>query len=306
MTDTPFQTLAYQRAWWRYLQPSDSSLHTVTIRDATSHLDAIACFFLVDDVLFFNGCVEETDYLDLIAPVARAQVAWTAVFDCLLSSGFPDWAAMDLCNVPANSRTRTILPELAKRHGLRFSEEVHEVCPVIELPSTFDEYLTSLPKKQRHEIRRKLRRAHGAGVSVRTISPGDNLAEAVEEFLELLQKSTMEKRDWLNDGRRAVFQATASAAMEAGTLSLMFVEVEDKKAAALFNFKYNDRVWVYNSGLDPETYGSLSLGVVATAKAIESAIAQRFSRFDFLRGSESYKYRFGAEDTYIYRLRVTR
>jgi CelD/BcsL family acetyltransferase involved in cellulose biosynthesis len=46
----------------------------------------------------------------------------------------------------------------------------------------------------------------------------------------------------------------------------------------------------------------LSLGVVLTAKAIEWAIEHGRSEFDFLRGNETYKYRFGAKDTNILRI----
>lgn len=306
MTDTPFQSLAYQRAWWRHLQPPDSNLYTITVWDERNHLSAIACFYVLNGVLHFNGCVEETDYLDLIAPVEKAKEAWEAVLDCLHSPGFPDWNALDLCNVPAASPTRSILPEMAKTRASSFYEDVHEVCPVIELPATFDEYLDSLPRKQRHEIRRKLRRAEGAGAEVRTVGPDDDVEEEVGEFLELLQKSTLEKRDWLNDGRRAVFLETAAAAHERGNLQLMFFEVANRRAAALFNFEYKNRIWVYNSGLDPSAFRNLSTGVVITAKAIENAIARGIATFDFLRGSETYKYRFGAEDTFIYRLRWVR
>ncbi|MCZ7665851.1 MAG: GNAT family N-acetyltransferase [Chloroflexi bacterium] len=49
-----------------------------------------------------------------------------------------------------------------------------------------------------------------------------------------------------------------------------------------------------------------SLGVVLTAKAIEWAVANGRSHFDFLRGDEEYKYRFGAVDTEIYKITLTK
>jgi hypothetical protein len=64
------------------------------------------------------------------------------------------------------------------------------------------------------------------------------LTQAVDDFLTLLQLSTFEKRDWLNDGRRAVFHETARTALAAGTLQLLFIEIEGRKAATLFNFDY--------------------------------------------------------------------
>jgi CelD/BcsL family acetyltransferase involved in cellulose biosynthesis len=121
-----------------------------------------------------------------------------------------------------------------------------------------------------------------------------------------LQKSTFEKRDWLNAGRRAVFHDVARAAQAAGTLQLMFCGIDGRAAAALFNFDYRNRIWVYNSGLDPSAFAALSPGVVLTSAAIERAIALDRAEFDFLRGDEEYKYRFGAVDVPIYRLLIGR
>lgn len=307
MTDTPFQSLAYQRAWWQYLQPPDSELLSVVTRDDDARLTAIACLYVTDQgVVHFNGCVEETDYLDLIAEARDAREAWTAIFNCLESEEYPSWRMLELCNIPAVSPSRAILSDLAEKFDFPVVESVNEVCPIIPLPDTFDAYLQSLDSKQRREVQRKLRRARGAEADFRIIGPESDLSEAVDDFLTLLGSSTFEKRDWLHENRRSLFHAVAPAAQEAGTLQLMFMEVDGRKAAGLFNFDYGDRIWVYNSGLDPTAFGNLSLGVVLTANAIQWAIENGRSEFDFLRGSETYKYRFGAQDSAIYRLQVSR
>jgi CelD/BcsL family acetyltransferase involved in cellulose biosynthesis len=305
ITDTPFQTLAYQRAWWRHLQPPDATLHTITARAHDGRLAAIGCFFIVDGCLHFNGCVEETDYLDLIVRPEDAEAGWTAVLQRLLQPDFPTWRTARLCNVPAASPTRQILPQLTAQLGLACSETLAEVCPIIPLPATFDAYLETLDSKQRREVQRKLRRADAADARLVIIGPEDNITQAVDDFLALLRRSTFEKRDWLNDGRRATFHEVAQSALAAGTLQIIFMEVDGQKAAALFNFDYKERIWVYNSGLDPEAFGALSLGVVLTAKAIEHAIGNGRATFDFLRGNETYKYRFGAQDTEIYRIELS-
>jgi CelD/BcsL family acetyltransferase involved in cellulose biosynthesis len=303
MTNTPFQTLAYQRAWWTHLGPGE--LTTITVNDAEK-LVAIGCFYVIDGVVHFNGCVEETDYLDLICAADSAEMAWQSIFDVLSSDDYPEWHTLDFCNIPADSPSRAILERLSAERNLKFATEIQEVCPVISLPDSFDAYLNALDKKQRHELRRKLRRATGAEAQMVTIDATHDLTAAVDEFLELLQKSTADKSDWLNDARRAVFHETAQAALAAGTLQLLFLEVEGQRAAALFNFDYNDRIWVYNSGLDPAAFGYLSSGVVLTALSVQQAIETGHGEFDFLRGNETYKYQFGAIDTEIYRLQLTR
>ncbi len=307
MTDTPFQTLAYQESWWKNLRPEGSGLHSIITRSDDHQLAAIACLYITSQgTVNFNGCVEETDYLDLISEARHAEEAWRLIIDSIFSEDYPQWRLLELCNVPAISPTRTILSRLVESIGQCVVESINEVCPVIHLPDSFDAYLQSLDSKQRREIRRKLRRAQGAGAELKIISPEDDLDQAVADFLTLLQKSTYEKRDWLTKGRRTLFYAMAKAAQEAGTLQLIFLNIGDRNAAALFNFDYGDRIWVYNSGLDPDAFGNLSLGVVLTAKAIEWAIENGRAEFDFLRGSETYKYRFGAEDTTIFRLQVSR
>lgn len=306
MTDTPFQTLAYQRAWWTRLQPQEGKLLTVVTRDGDGKPAGIGCFYHVAGTLYFNGCVEETDYLDLITTADQAEVVWQATLDCLETLDSPAWQSLELCNIPSASPTRAILPALARQRGYVFDEKLVEVCPIITLSDSFEDYLESLDSKQRRELSRKLRRAEAAEVITTIIGPADNIETGVDSFLELLQKSTFEKRDWLNDGRRALFHDVARAAQAAGTLQLMFTAVEGSRAAALFNFDYKDRIWVYNSGLDPTAFSALSPGVVLTATAIEHAIKLGRKKFDFLRGDEEYKYRFGAVDTDIYRLRIER
>ncbi|MCA9936224.1 MAG: GNAT family N-acetyltransferase, partial [Anaerolineales bacterium] len=290
ITNTPFQHLAYQKAWWQHLQPNGATLHTFAARDEAGTLVGLLCLYNMDGLVHFNGCVEETDYLDAIVLPDYAEALWMAVFQHLDTDDFPIWHTLDFCNVPQDSPSRVIVPPIAAQHGLVFAETIHEVCPVIQLPATFDEYLESIDSKQRREIRRKLRRADGAEAELVIVQPGDDVETAVTDFLDLLAKSTFEKRDWLNDGRRAVFHDTAKVALADGYLLLMFIEVDGRKASALFNFDYNNHVLVYNSGLDPAAFGPLSLGEVLTAKAIEWAIANGRSTFDFLRGNETYKY----------------
>lgn len=306
VTNTPFQRLAYQRAWWTHLKPPDAVLVTVATRDNSGELQGIGCFFNDKQTLHFNGCIEESDYLDIIAPDERIEEVWRATLDCLQSPETPAWTALDLCNIPAASPTRRVLSALSAGRGYSVEEEVLEVCPIIALPDSFEAYLESLDSKQRRELSRKLRRAEAAEITMNIVGPEADISAEVDTFLDLLQKSTFEKRDWLNENRRALFNDVAGATQADGTLQLLYLAIEGRRAATLFNFDYNNRIWVYNSGLDPTASPSLSPGVVLTALAIEHAIRLGRAEFDFLRGDEEYKYRFGATDTHIYRLRITR
>jgi len=305
--DTVFLTLEFQRVWWRYLGEGD--LHIVTVRDG-GELIGIAPLFATTDsegqrVLAIVGCAEVADYLDLIVAGGREEEVYAALVDYLTWLDAPDWDALDLCNIHQDSPTLTMLPPLAKAHGWTASVAKEDVCPVAHLPGTWDEYLQMLGKKHRHELRRKLRRTEAQG-SLRwyIFGPEHNLGGEIEDFLDLMAASTPDKEAFLTPRMRSFFRELAHVMRDAGWLQLAFLEIEGQKAAAYLNFIYNNRVLVYNSGLDWQSFPHLSTGIVLAAYCIQHAIEQGREAFDFMQGDERYKYQLGGQDVEVRRLLV--
>jgi CelD/BcsL family acetyltransferase involved in cellulose biosynthesis len=102
---------------------------------------------------------------------------------------------------------------------------------------------------------------------------------------------------------RMQMHAIVQAAYKAGWLQLAFIEVNGKKAAGYLNFDYMNHIWVYNSGLDFR-FSELSPGWVLLGNLLEWANEHQRKYFDFMRGDEEYKYRFGAVDRRVMRLLV--
>ncbi|MFY7954449.1 MAG: GNAT family N-acetyltransferase, partial [Armatimonadaceae bacterium] len=76
--------------------------------------------------------------------------------------------------------------------------------------------------------------------------------------------------------------------------------------ASLYCFATFSETFYYLGGFDPD-FAKFSPGTVLTAHAIRYAIENdRSSRFDFLRGNESYKYKWGAVDRHNVRLALVR
>jgi CelD/BcsL family acetyltransferase involved in cellulose biosynthesis len=88
-----------------------------------------------------------------------------------------------------------------------------------------------------------------------------------------------------------------------GIVRLALLDVAGRPVAATISFVYGDTWGLYNSGYDPE-YGTYSPGIVLVAMTIQEAIREGLRVYDFLRGSEGYKYRFGARDRELFRLRL--
>jgi CelD/BcsL family acetyltransferase involved in cellulose biosynthesis len=209
--------------------------------------------------------------------------------------------------LPRDSLTCERLRELAETRGYQCLVEVEDVCPIIDLPRTWDEYLMMLDKKQRHEVRRKLRKAESeADTRFFIVGPDHDLPAEMQDFVVLHQMSTPEKDQFMDPQMQGFFFDVAQVLQAKGWLQLAFVEIDGYKAAALLNFDYGDAILVYNSGYDPSRFSYLSPGIIVIARCIEHAIALGRRRFDFLRGGEVYKYRFGAQSTEVRRLLIAK
>src|SRR6266481_3646284 len=122
------------------------------------------------------GGVDVSDYLDLIAPDGREEEVWAT----LLQHCATRTAAWDLHGIRAASPSATLVPALAPACGLTPSVEREDRCPVLALPKTWDEYLARLSGKDRHELRRKIRRLERElpGATTRSHGEADGWDEA--------------------------------------------------------------------------------------------------------------------------------
>lgn len=304
-SDTIFLTWEWQSLWWEFFGKGHQLL-LLTARHE-EELVGIAPLFCADEgmTLRLVGGTEISDYLDIIALSGQEREVWSAFLAHLLEEC--SWDTLDLHNLPAASPTREVLLSLREEHGLKVEASLEDVCPIISLPETWERYLQMLDKKQRHELRRKLRKAQReAQVDWYLVNEDANLASEMEKFLDLHQRSSPHKDRFMDQAMQRFFKAMARSTFEAGWLRLDFILINGLKMASLLCFDYGDSILLYNSGYDPERYRALSPGVLATAHCIGEAIQQKKKVFDFLRGSEEYKYRFGAQDTKIYRLVISR
>jgi CelD/BcsL family acetyltransferase involved in cellulose biosynthesis len=303
-----FLTHRWQRIWWEHL--GHGNLLLIAVRDDAGCLAGIAPLFCPAGTggkceISFIGCVDVSDYLDVIVDRNRANEVYRAFWSFLASQDAPAWDALNLCNIPQRSPTHTLLAQLAQSAGYHVSVTVDDVCPVITLPASWDDYLGMLDKKQRHEVRRKVRRAEeSAHVRWYAVEGGEGLDDDIESFIGLHQKSTAAKEDFWDEAMKAFFRVVAKAFARAGWLKLYFIEFDGERAATFMCFDYRNEILIYNSGYDPARFAHLSPGIVLNAHMIEHAIQLGRSRLDFLRGDEEYKFRFGALPEPVHRLRI--
>lgn len=308
----PFLTYAFQHAWWQHLgggEWSQAELHILTGRGEDGALLGIAPLFssVGEDGklrLHLIGSHEIADYLDLICRPADLAAFTQAVVRELQTDA--SWSELSFYNLLDGSATIAALQAAAESGGLQFEMEQLQACPYIPLPASFDEYLENLDSKQAHELRRKMRKAARNVLPVTTefIREANQLDDALEDFFGLMAQE-QDKLEFLKPAMRTQMEAIARAAFAGGWLQLIFLKVGKQRAAAYLNFDYQDRIWGYNAGFS-NAYAELSPGWIMMAEMMEWCIANGRSVFDFMRGDEEYKYRFGAVDRYINKVTLRR
>lgn len=313
-TDTIFLTHEWQRAWWRFFSP-DRELVLLTLRE-DEKLVGIAPFYrqklengqTVIQLIGGPGPDNKDicDYLDIIAlPDYRGHI-YQAVFAFLMTE-LTDWDEIDLHCIPETSPYQA-LHQAARQQGLTVERRPEDVCPIIPLPSTWDDYLGMLDKKQRHELRRKIRRAEReAKVDWYVTCDPKYLSEDMEVFFHLHRVSSPDKEDFVSDPAvQAFFHEVGRLLLTQGSLELSFLLTNGERAATMFCFEYNNRTLVYNSGYDPQSFRHLSPGIVLLGYHIQDSITKGRTEFDFLRGDEVYKYRFGGQNLEVYQVSIRR
>jgi CelD/BcsL family acetyltransferase involved in cellulose biosynthesis len=209
------------------------------------------------------------------------------------------WDAFVVSCLPAESVTAPILG----RCGLRVFKRTPIPCPSVALPATFDDYLAELNRNRRGNLRQHLRRLDSGVVELRAVEDPAELPAAISEFQRLRISQ------WEHAGKRLTRQQTGSRfqrfmldattrMVPTGQAVVWEMRAESRLAGVYVNFVDARSFYWYLGGFDP-ALANLGLGKIAVGHGIRTSIEAGRRYFDFTRGSEPYKYWYGAEDRHV-------
>ncbi len=305
--NNPFLTYEFQLAWFDHKgggEWKELDLYILTAREEGGRLVGIAPFFRTNGLLHLIGTHEIADFLDLIARDEDLPAFIDAILEHLAAQD--DWQSLDLYNLLSTSRTKSLLRAAAETRGWSATEALLQPSPYLELPVSLDVYIESLGSKQGHELRRKMRRAgrNPEPISLEIIDGDNGLEPALVDFFGLMTQE-VDKVNFLAGPMRDQMEAIIRAAAEGGWLQLAFLRAGNTRIAGYLNFDYDNRIWAYNAGFN-NAYASLSPGWLIMAEMVGWSADHGREVFDFMRGGEEYKYRFGGKDRFVERLTITR
>ena len=304
--ETEWSELARRRAYptifltpdWIRVARAYDRREQITLRIAERGIAALA---REDDgtITFAGG--EYTDYQDIVAK----PVDVTAVADALAH-----WIAAERTPrvlfefVPEESGTADAMSAALSGAGYDVQIDRLVTAPRVTLPESFEMYVQGLGKKERHELRRKLRGLE-TGRRVAFRFAGDlERASVFDRFVALHRRSRGDKAEFMTEENEHFFRDVAETLAARGWLRLGVLNVDGEDAAVVFGFAYEGTFALYNAAYDL-ALAPLSVGIACHAYAIRSAIDEGLHTYDFLRGGEPYKYDLGATDHWLLRFEAS-
>jgi len=291
-----FETPDFLSSWWRWFG-SGNALHAYEVRSADGELVGLLPLYLWRTrplrVLRFLGHGAGDQLGPLASPDGREAVA----------------AA--LRRVVGEARAALVVAEhLPRDEGwndrLGGRQLAREGSPILRFGGrSWDEYLQGQSanfRQQSRRLERRLGRAHDVKFSL-----ASTRAE-LEHGLDAL--FALHRARWssteTNFGRREHFHREfAALAFDRGWARLWTLELDGAPAAAWYGLRFADAECYYQMGRDPR-WDRASVGLVLMIHTVREALVDGVTEYRFLRGGESYKYRFTGEDPGLESIVVSR
>ena len=265
-----------------------------------------------DGLIFLSRCAdcdgwellggeEVSDSMDAVVASGEEERFWTGFLRAAKGSLAP--GPLRMPNLVEGTPTLSLLPGICGELGIGFIIEETDRSPYLALPGSFEDYVEGLGKKERHELRRKIRRTSESdpALSYRVTGTSGELALDFPAFVALHRASHPEKNRFMDGRMEKFFLEIAQEFFSVDGLRLAFLRGGKGDLAAAFQIEYGGVLYLYNSGFDPEAAAGTSPGLVLLSRCIEDAIGRGIREYDFLRGRERYKYDLGGRDRVVYR-----
>jgi CelD/BcsL family acetyltransferase involved in cellulose biosynthesis len=293
-----FSSLIWTKTWWQQFNHGNT-LYLGSIKKEEKVI-GIAPLMTKGSIASFIGGVNVCDYLDFIVKAKEELYFFDVLLDSLIKAGI---SRLELAPLRPDSSTLMYLTKIVQERGIESSLNKLDVSLDVALPPDWESYLSMLDTKQRHELKRKMRRLWEMGdISFRASLDANK--DDTNMFLKLFQDSREDKAAFLTQEMESFFRSMFTAMARAKLLRLNILELNTKPIAATICLDYKDSIYLYNSGYDPE-FRWVSAGLISKAMCIQESIERKKRRFDFLKGNEDYKYHLGGSEFPVFEYVIT-
>ncbi len=291
-------------SWWKVYKEDNHNLCILLVFRGKD-LIGIAPFYIVHKSwrslfsykrLMFLGTKEGSvisEYMDVICRDGEEEDVLRKVMEFAVHEDLCDDIFLHIMD--DSSKTINLLKSIS--HNMKFLHiAVDKIeSPYIRLNDGYNGFLNSLSSTMRHNIRANERRLESCNNAA--FSKTDDISKFDRDFEELvrLHQCRWESRRLHGSFSNVKFREFQKMVMpyilRNGHLELRFLSVSGKNIAALYNIRYNNKIYFYQSGLDTAFDKKLAPGLLLHNHSIKEAVSCGLKEYDFLpMGSlDSYK-----------------
>ncbi len=238
-----------------------------------------------------------SDYLDIIVRTDQhsqwLRPIWQELFGPLRSQ----WDVIEYSDTPAGSEALTCFYRWADEDDRCLTRRVNQIttCPYLSLPATAEEFRGSLSATKRYALSRSRRHFDARGSVTFRYS---DCAHEVSATMDRLR--TLNTRSWTERGHSGSFATdkfirfhneVAQSMLGVRSLVLCSLWVDESYLGSFYGFQHGHVLYYYIMSVERSDENHVNAGDLLLAECMEEGVRRGCSEFDFLRGDESYKYR---------------
>jgi CelD/BcsL family acetyltransferase involved in cellulose biosynthesis len=300
-SDNIFLTWEWLYTWTKHYL-GERSLRIILVYDARDRLVGIAPFYIrqtssygllrLREMRFLGAEGVASLYLDVIVSKARKRPVLEHIYNHLHGDLNGSWDILTLSEIPAESPTIDFWASLNGDSG-KVAEIVDTTASPLITLSNLDDFLQSLSRNGRYNVRRKRRRLERFGqIAYERASSTEDIVKALESFIEL------HRMRWAQRAPVGTFGSQRFLSFHRDIVSVLgdkdrvrfdFLRLNGEAIAGIYGYSYNGRYFFYLPGFNPTVCPQASPGILLLVHCIEQAIAEGHKEFDLLRGIADYK-----------------
>jgi CelD/BcsL family acetyltransferase involved in cellulose biosynthesis len=294
-----FVTWEWMHAWVQEYVAANPHRHLFVLRVLQGeNLLGIAPFYIDDfkkvgigfrQIRFIGHPEAGSDYLDVIAVADKERAVAETIYQFLSQCVSKRWDQLVLAELPSESRFLLHLVNAIESEGRFFEFGLAAYCPQTLLSPESDP-LKGISANARQQFRRHRRVLNEDYRAVSYRPQGSEAIQRLAEFFEFFQRVTPHPEG----GLQGLLSRLASHGSDAIELRIDVVQADDRWTGALLHLCYRDAWYMYLMAVDKAAAPHISLGTVLIGQALETAREQGAKRYDFLKGSEPYKFRWAS------------
>ncbi len=302
-SDAIFLTWEFQYTWWQSYK-TDKEL-TIILVEQDGKIIGIAPLYAAygrvlsitkkKQVEIIGGHGAFFENLDFIVERGCEEMVLREIISFLFSKDFPKWDIIFLSAIRETSVVMPLFQSLLKEKRIHNSAVNTRESLIVQLPDTFENYVGAMSKNTRNGVKYSVRKFEKlSDIKLEVVQHNADIQSVFDDFVQIHQKrqSVLGKEGSFRVTRKAynTFHKRIVDLIEPlGWLYFVFLKQGKTNVAAYYNFLYHNKMSSYAIGLNPD-FAQYSPGKVLMYKLIEQLYTTHIRCYDFLRGTDEYKY----------------